>query len=222
MVDVVIIGHNEGKHAKALAKSIPDGWGVTYVADRCRIIDLMRIYWHFRRGEVIDTRNINLEGRQTSFCRNLGFYHRPHKDSDILFLDGDRYVTSGSLQEAYDAMTTDVLCLPLENDFRHKADFAINYGRVLSGFFSCGLFMRREAVMRVLEFQNGQIFREDMQDVWGIEDTSLGDVCYHLGLTAELSDKVTLRGGFDRIEVDSLDTIERRLQFRNNLNVRWD
>ena len=83
--------------------------------------------------------------------------------------------------------------------------------------------MRRSAIEKVQEFQNGQLFREDMQDVWGIEDTTLGDVCYSLGLTAELTDKVVLRGAFDRNNVDSLDVVERRLTFRNSLpNVKWD
>lgn len=220
MIEVVIIGHNEGKYAEAMRASIPQDWKVTYIADRCTRDELGWIRCFF--PNVIDTSDMMLAGRQTSFCRNLGLSKCDAK-SDVLFLDGDRYPVKGSLIDVYENIRTDAVCLPIEEDYRTAENFEMNYGRFFNGFFSCGLLMRRSAIEKVQEFQDGQLFREDMQDVWGIEDTTLGDVCYHLGLTAGLSDRVILRGSFDRNNVDSLDVIERRLIFRNSLsNVRWD
>ena len=220
MIEVVIIGHNEGRFAEAMRASIPQEWKVTYIADRCTMDELGWIRCFF--PDAVDTSYMSLDGRQTSFCRNLGLAKCETK-SDVLFLDGDRYPVAGDLMEVYKNIRTDAVCLPLEEDFRTVENFEMNYGRVFNGFFSCGLFMKRSAIEKVQEFQNGQLFREDMQDVWGIEDTTLGDVCYSLGLTAELTDKVTLRGAFERNCVDSLDVIERRLTFRNSLKgVRWD
>lgn len=53
-------------------------------------------------------------------------------------------------------------------------------------------------------------------------DTCLGDVCYHLGLSPELSENIRLRGRFERVEIEILDVVERRLRFREFLNVRWE
>lgn len=219
MIEVVSIGQNEGKFVDALIASLPTDWKIHYVADRC-IDKTVQELSKFSNVDIIETTDMQLEGRQTSFCRNLGLA-KCNSKSDVLFLDADRYATNGDIVKAYDAMMTDVLCLPLEEDFRHPSDFAANYGRVMSGFYSCGMLIRRSAIEKICEFQ-GMLFREDMQDVWGIEDTSLGDVAYHLGLTAELSDKVFLRGKFNKTQLDSLDDIERRLRFRDKLNVRWD
>lgn len=220
MVEVVIIGHNEARYAEAMRAGIPQEWKVTYIADRCTRDELGWIRCFF--SDVIDTGDMMLSGRQTSFCRNLGLSKCDTK-SDVLFLDGDRYPVAGDIMEVYENIRTDAVCLPIEEDFRTVENFEMNYGRVYNGFFSCGLFMKRSAIEKVQEFQGGQLFREDMQDVWGIEDTTLGDVCYSLGLTAELSDRVKLRGAFERNHVDSLDVVERRLMFRNSLKgVRWD
>lgn len=220
MVEVVIIGHNEARYAEAMRAGIPQEWKVTYIADRCTRDELGWIRCFF--PNAIDTGDMMLTGRQTSFCRNLGLSKCDTK-SDVLFLDGDRYPVAGDIMEVYKNIRTDAVCLPLEEDFRTVENFEMNYGRVYNGFFSCGLFMKRSAIEKVQEFQDGQLFREDMQDVWGIEDTTLGDVCYSLGLTAELSDRVKLRGAFERNHVDSLDVVERRLMFRNSLKgVRWD
>jgi hypothetical protein len=110
----------------------------------------------------------------------------------------------------------------VEDDFRVDVDFASNYGRVNNFFYSCGIFMKRKAIDAVLKFQNGELFSTEMQDVWGIEDTYLGDVCYHLGLTASIYDDCRLRGGFERGQLDSIYVLERRLRKRENLNVIWE
>lgn len=219
MVEVVIIGQNEGKHVDRMVDGIPKEWKIHYIADRCtdRTIELLLL--QDREIDVYATEG--LQGRQTSHCRNLGL-SRCSSDSDVLFFDGDRYPVLGFLDDAYRKMSTDILLLPLVEDFRRPADFKANYGSVYNGFFSCGLFLRRSAINSLLDFQGGFLFDEELQTDWGIEDTYLGDVCYCLGLSAELSWECFLRGRFERNSVDSLDVIARRLNKRNKLlNVKW-
>lgn len=219
MINVVVIGHNEGYSIDAMLRPLPKGWKVIYVADRCTDGSMQEL--RALGVRTVDTTSLGLKGRHTSTCRNLGL-SLCDKDADVLFLDGDRYPVKGDLVKAYNAMRTDVLCLPVEDDWRTPENFELNYGRVYCGVYSCGMFMRRAAIEAVQRFQHGMLFNEHLQQSWGIEDTSLGDVCYHLGLTAALTNEVILRGGFDRFEVSGLDVIEQRLRFRDRLNVRWD
>lgn len=219
MINVVIIGQNEGASIDAMLRSIPRDWKIIYVADRCTDGSVQEL--RALGVKAIDTTPLDLEGRQTATCRNLGL-SLCDKGADVLFLDGDRYPVKGDIRKAYEEMTTDVLCLPVEDDWRTPENFELNYGRVYCGVYSCGMFMRRAAIDAVQRFQHGMLFNEQLQQYWGIEDTSLGDVCYHLGLTAALTNEVILRGGFDRLVVSGLDVIEQRLRFRDRLNVRWD
>lgn len=217
--EVVIIAHNEGEHVERMVSSIPQGWTVHYIADRCTDGTLATLVNLPNKPDVTVT--FGREGRQTSYCRNLGL-SLCGEDSDVLFLDGDRYPIEGDLSEAVEACKSDILLFRVEDDFRTADNFKANYGKVYNGFFSCGLWMSRKAIDAVREFQRGELFRIDMQECWGIEDTYLGDVCFSLGLTAELCGTVTLRGRFDRNTVDSLDVIERRLNERDKLkNVIW-
>lgn len=219
MINVVIIGHDEGASIDVMLRSLPRDWKIVYVADRCTDGSVQEL--RALGVKTVDTTPLGLEGRHTSTCRNLGL-SLCDKGADVLFLDGDRYPVKGNLVNAYEKMSTDVLCLPVEDDGRTPENFDVNYGRVFCGVFSCGMIMRRAAIEAVQRFQQGMLFNEQLQQYWGIEDTSLGDVCYHLGLTAALTNEVILRGGFDRFGVSGLDVIEQRLKFRDRLNVRWD
>lgn len=219
MINVVIIGHDEGASIDVMLRSLPRNWKIVYVADRCTDGSVQEL--RALGVKTVDTTPLGLEGRHTSTCRNLGL-SLCDKGADVLFLDGDRYPVKGNLVNAYENMSTDVLCLPVEDDGRTPENFDVNYGRVFCGVFSCGMIMRRAAIEAVQRFQQGMLFNEQLQQYWGIEDTSLGDVCYHLGLTAALTNEVILRGGFDRFGVSGLDVIEQRLKFRDRLNVRWD
>jgi hypothetical protein len=117
---------------------------------------------------------------------------------------------------------TDISLLLVDDDFRDEIDFHEWYGRVNNFFYSCGIFLKRSAINAITDFQNGELFATDMQDVWGIEDTYLGDVCYHLGLTAALYKECRLRGGFDKGQLDSIHVLERRLRKRDALTVLWE
>lgn len=214
-MQIVIIGQNEGKHAKQMFESLPCLADVIYIADRCSddTVNICKEYG----VKCVETPQ-DWQGRKTSSARNLGL-SLCKSDSDVLFLDGDRYIMQGDLSELQNAKS-DIVCLSLENDFRTAENFSQNYGRVLSGFFSCGVFFKRSAIQKIIDYR-GELFPTCVEDVWGIEDTCLGDVCYHLGLSAELSEHVRLRGRFERVEVENLDVIEMRLRFREGLDVRW-
>lgn len=83
------------------------------------------------------------------------------------------------------------------------------------------MFFKRLAIQNIIDYR-GELFPTSVESVWGIEDTCMGDIAYHLGLSAELSESIRLRGRFERVEVDSIDVIEMRLRFRERLDVRWD
>lgn len=223
MINVVIIGQNEGAYAKRIVSSIPLTWKVIYVADRCTdntIDELIEVESERPNLVAIDTTKYGLDGRQTSFCRNLGLSYCD-EGADVLFIDGDRYIVDGDIESLLNDCRYDTLCLPVEQDKRTPESFLFNQGRLNNGFFSCGLFIKYHAIKMIQSMQNGQLFNEDLQAYWGIEDTSLGDLVYHLNLSSALTDKVHLRGSFDKSQLDSLDVLERRLRFRDNLNVRW-
>ena len=221
-MEVVVIGQNEGRHVRAMIQSLPADWRIKYVADRCtdNTVDILSELLESRRLAIITTSPF-LEGRQTSYARNLGADVCDGSDG-ILFLDGDRYPVKGDIRKAVENCDSDILLFRVEDDFRTNDNFALNYGRVYNGFFSCGVYLTRKALDKIRAFQDGKIFSEWMQKYWGIEDTYLGDVCYHLGLTAKLDMDVVLNGTFDRNTVDSIDVIEMRLRERLKLNVKWD
>ncbi|HOU67791.1 MAG TPA: hypothetical protein PKW49_04285 [Paludibacteraceae bacterium] len=111
--------------------------------------------------------------------------------------------------------------LTVEDDARNNVEnYDRFYGGVYNGFFSCGLFMRKLAIDRVVKFQ-GELFNLATQAEWGIEDTYLGDVCYHLGLTADLYRGCRLHGCFDKKSLDRTETLIRRFRMRDKLNVKW-
>lgn len=218
MVDVVIIGQNEGRYIQDMHRGLGAyPYDRYWVLDRCTDDSAQQL---IALGERFVCTPSSLQGRQTSFARNLGLAMCNPKH-DVLFLDGDRYIATGSLN-GMEQSITDIVLLMVEDDFRVDVDFASNYGRVNNFFYSCGIFMKRKAIDAVLKFQNGELFSTEMQDVWGIEDTYLGDVCYHLGLTASIYDGCRLRGGFERGQLDSIYVLERRLRKRDNLNVLWE
>ena len=217
MVDVVIIGQNEGRYIQDMHRGLGAyPYDRYWVLDRCSDDSAQQL---IALGEHFVCTPSSLQGRQTSFARNLGLAMCNPKH-DVLFLDGDRYIATGSLN-GIEQSKTDIALLMVEDDFRDTIDFVHSYGCVNNSFYSCGIFMKRKAIDAVLKFQNGELFSTEMQDVWGIEDTYLGDVCYHLGLTASKYDGCRLRGGFERGKLNSYG-LERRLRKRESLNVLWE
>jgi len=216
-MEIVIIGHNEGNFIIRMCSSLKHiDVKKIWVLDRCT--DYSRELLT-ECGQFYVETNPNLTGRRVSSVRNLGLSYCS-KDSDVLFLDGDRFVTEGSLLDL-EQWDKDIALLMLERDIRddHKCEYS--YGSVHNGFFSCGVFLKRSAINKILEFQNGELFREDIQDIWGIEDVYLGDVCYHLKLSCEIYQGCRLHGEFSDLQ-PGLEILKRRFILRENLDVLWD
>lgn len=215
-MQIVIIGHNEAKSIEAMIESLKQyPFKLIWVLDRCTD-DSFNILSKY--GEFIVLTDNKLQGRQTSYSRNLGLSYAD-KDEDVLFLDGDRFLVSGDLNTLVNS-NFDIELLYLKNDIRNTESYK-EYGKIINGFYSCGVFFKREVINKILNFQGGKLFNEDIQNYWGIEDTYLGDVCYHLGLTCNYNHNIRLSGGFSRLEVESTDIIRKRFELRDKLNVLW-
>src|SRR5574344_1254570 len=94
MVDVVIIGQNEGRYIQDMHRVLGAySYDRYWVLDRCTDDSAQQLV---ALGERFVCTPSSLQGRQTSFARNLGLALCNPKH-DVLFLDGDRYIITGSL-----------------------------------------------------------------------------------------------------------------------------
>lgn len=169
-------------------------------------------------------------GRKTSTARNLGYLEacRGFGKDDTLFLDGDRYPVSGDIS-AIAVSSTDITLLRLEDDSRIPLrDNQGTYGMVYNGFYSCGIMIKSTAIDKIRSFYDERandyydsvVFPTPIERYWGVEDTHLGDICYHLGLTCSITDQVTLNGKFDKGYLDSLEALEARFVLREKLDTK--
>lgn len=215
-MNIVIIGKNEGASVDNMLASLIDlNCKRIWIADRCTDGTVKKLK---SLKEFYVKTSPFLIGRQTSYCRNLGLSFCD-KGENVLFLDGDRYIKHGSIKNL-ESCKSDIVLLLLENDNREYMDFQSAYGDIHNGFYSCGVYFKNSAITKILDFQKGELFSSKMQKHWGIEDTYLGDVCYHLGLTCEIFTECRLSGSFDSKTV-GMENIEKRLIARQKLNIKW-
>lgn len=201
---VIIITHTEAKQEvrETINSVANDCDGVVLVCDRNEsVADLCKEY------DNVISFNINkgLEGRLTSTARNFGLriiesFWKPEDDDAIIYMDGDRKLTRGSLNAVKPAH--DVELIKLENDYRKEMHYSERYGEINNGFNSNGLIFKYSAIKKLKE-HFGFVFPEEVQDVWGIEDRCLGDMCFHLNLSAEYNFNVTQKGTYERTEISN-------------------
>lgn len=222
MIDIVIIGQNEKdsiqKMLSSLKRCLPNARRV-WVLDRCtdgsdKILESL--------NEFFVTTDFNKEdGRKVSSCRNLGLKNT-RSESDVIFMDGDRFIKT--FCNGFTKIKKDIVLFPVEDDERDDPKWFKKYNQVYghlhNGFYSCGLYMRRSAINRVLDFQ-GELFDTSIEGYWGVEDVHLGDVCFHLGLTCDIYWKIRLNGHFDKEKRIPLDAWRARVKKRLPLNVIW-
>lgn len=210
---IVIISQNQSQFIPRMMESLSEFKSdLIYVLDRCsdnsgQILDKMGV-------KYVET-DPNLVGRRTSTARNLGLSLT--NNEDVLFLDGDRYISEGSIRDLGD-FSSDIAVLRLENDHRNT-DFSSTYGCIVNGFYSAGIFFRRKVINGVIN-KYGELFPTWLEQTWGLEDTTLGDICYDLGFSADYYFGCKLHGGFDKVFLDDIRSLLPRLKFRDNLNVR--
>jgi hypothetical protein len=224
----IAIGRNEAPHIRPLVESIG--------RDRTMLV-LDRPELPGDEAEAALTGaayivNRSGEGRLTSTARDIGYCvaRSLWGADDALFLDMDRYPVSGTL-DGLGQSGADVECLFLEDDLRvdEKGGPVVFPGEVHSGFFSCGLWFRKGALEAIEKFYAADrgawggsvVFPRPVERFWGVEDTLLGDVCFHLGLSIAPYTGCRLRGAFEKTRVDTLDAVEARFRLRDKLNVRW-
>ena len=199
MINIVIIGQNEGESIEKMLQSIShvDARRI-WVLDRCT--DSSEKYLE-ETGELYVKTPGKLTGRQTSTARNLGL-SLCDPECDVLFLDGDRFITSGDLANLY-TWEKDIALLLLEHDARDEIiNYEKHYRTIHNFFYSCGVFFKREAINKILAYQS-ELFPVELQTHWGVEDVGLGDVCYYLGLTCDIYKGCRLNGEFNLFDVSA-------------------
>ena len=222
MLNIIIIGHNEResmpKMLESLKRTFPRAKRI-WVLDRC---DDGSEEYIDSQGEIYIRTPNSWEGRRVSSARNLGLSFAD-KDADILFLDGDRYIVEG--KNDFLRKKKDIVLLKVEKDERDDdkwfTKYSQVYGHIHNAFYSCGIFFKRSAVDKVLEYQ-GEFFDTSIEQYWGVEDVHLGDVCFNLGLTCCIHDKFRLHGQFDNSKKIPMDAWKARIRKRLTLdNIIW-
>lgn len=211
MLEIVVIGRNEGDYVNSLINSIPTDLKVIYVADRCTDCTISELS-KFTNVNIVNTDFNISDGRKTSTLRNLGL-SKCSDSSDILFLDGDRFVISGDLHDLVGE--SEVNLLKLEDDIRSNDWIQANKGKLMSGFFSCGVYFPRDKINLILNKFN-ELFPMWAESDWGIEDLVLGDICYSLNIDFKLNENILLNGSFNRFIVSN-DQIHKRINYRRNI-----
>lgn len=221
-MNIVIIGQNEeasiNSMLASLIKYFPNDKRI-WVLDRSKD-DSKKILKS--KGEFFVCTPNKWNGRKVSSTRNLGLKHCDNNE-DVLFLDGDRFFTKCE-NTNFKSFKTDIVLLLVEDDERDDPKWFTKYnqiyGHLHNGFYSCGLFIKRNAINKILSFQ-GMLFDTSIEKYWGVEDVHLGDVCYHLKLTACIHDSARLNGHFDKDKKIPLDAWRARVKKRLPLNVIW-
>lgn len=221
---VIIITHTETiDEVRQTINSITnDCDGVVLVCDRNKPVSCL-----CREFDNVISFNINegKSGRFTSTARNFGLsiiesFWKPQNNDMIIYMDGDRKLVRGTLNDIQGDY--DIELIKLENDYRNEISYQERYGDISNGFNSNGLIFKYSAIKKLKE-TFGFVFPEEVQDVWGIEDRCLGDMCFHCELTAEYSNIIQY-GGYDKTELDN-PTFYKRLVFtiqKYNLNVLFN
>ena len=197
MIEIVIIGKNEGMSIKKMRDSL-----IMYPCNRIWVLDRCTDNSELilsELGENYIKTPEKWQGRKTSSARNLGL-SMCEPTSDVLFLDGDRFVVEGDLSQL-ENWNKDIALLLLENDLREDIlNYNEHYRTIGNKFYSCGVFFKRKAINKLLGYF-GEVFPTELQEYWGIEDLGIGDSSYRLGLTCDIYRKCRLNGGFDRMDV---------------------
>lgn len=220
-LDIVIIGQNEEESIEKMLSSLktylPKARRI-WVSDRSTDSTVSMLT---DNSEEVHETPPHWIGRRVSSARNFGLSFT-RNDADVIFLDGDRYIKK--FCRGFLTTDKDILLFPVEKDERIDPKwfkkYSQIYGHLHNGFYSCGLYMKRHAIDKVLKFQ-GELFNTKIEQYWGIEDVHLGDVCYHLGLTCDFYKKVVLNGKFDSTKKIPLEAWRARVKERLPLNVIW-
>lgn len=142
---------------------------IYYVADRCSD-DFNSYLKNYSLENLVCIFNYEGEGRKTSSLRNIPVKTIMEEDSlaSIVFLDGDRFVTSykefdNTKNWVFNVEGNDSTVI-LEDD-KFEVD---------NKYYSAGIHLSNKTIVNLLETY-GYIFDESLEQTWGIEDLDLGN-----------------------------------------------
>ena len=216
-VDIVIIGHNEGASIKLMLDSLKcffPCYRRIWVLDRCTDNSEKMLK---ALGEEYYKTPFWWFGRKTSSARNFGL-SKTDNTHDVIFVDGDRHFVSVTNMNTF---TNDIELFTIEDDSRLiLKDYQDVYGTFNNGFYSNGLYMKRSAINKIIEFQ-GELFDTSLQSEWGVEDLSLGDVAHYLNLTCDLRTDIVQKGGYDSNKSPSAKMQIKRLKAAKKKGIKF-
>jgi len=197
-INAVIIGRNEALHIENMHNSLKEyNFNEIYILDRCT--DNSKEICENLGLTYFET-NFKGNKRMTSSARNFGL-SKTEKDSDVLFLDMDRYVKFGSLNELKFS-TNGIEFLLCENDPRQSIT---NQSQILpiinNSFWTCGIFVKRQAI-KIIENYFGTFFPVFSENYWGGDDLPTGDRVKFMGIICGIYRYCTLNGEINKGKVD--------------------
>ncbi len=152
-------------------------------------------------------------------------------DSDILFLDGDKFPIKGNI-ENLDKINGDIILLPILNDKRKifldlpenttKEYFIKDKTNPQNFVYSCGILLRKNFIDYVKNINNdGRIFKEIFDGNFGEEDRFLGDIVSCTGkFKIVITNTIILNGEFNGMkdrEESFLENFNKRLKLKFGL-----
>lgn len=127
-------------------------------------------------------------GFRIATAKNVGLQH-VNPDNDVLFIDGDRYPHNISIELINTALKKfDITVLKCENEISRlwvNNEFTKNPNqhRLYNDVWGCGFVIRRSAIEKIKNINNGRLYTELFNGSWGEEDQNIGDMSYCLDLT---------------------------------------
>lgn len=157
---------------------------IHYVADRCSKDFLDKLYSIDNDKLLIKEISDNFVGRRTSTMRNIGYTLAKldfDKINGVLFIDGDRYFTTGSVESIDESIINNIPIEMIRNLDDHLLDEFKS--QILNMFYSACVYLPKDVCLK-LENHNykGLLWNEDLESIWGIEDLFMGNQLNILGI----------------------------------------
>lgn len=198
MIDVVIINKsNNPAEIRCMLDSL-NGVNIHriyYIADRCSE------EFNSTLGSCDDKRLVSIvmedkyKGRRTSTLRNIGYMiAKSDKINGILFVDGDRFFVEGSTEDINEDVVNNV---PIDEIRNYDDDFLLMFrGQIINKFYSACVYLPLSVCRRLERHSyNGELWNEDIESTWGIEDLFLGNQLDLLRIRYIYNRKIRLNNG---------------------------
>lgn len=218
---IAVISRDQGAFLKNMVYSLKGQLSSPrlFVLDRCKdnskeILESL--------GENFIEKNYG-KGFEAGRVRNVAIDEIGNEDT-FLF-DGDRVPSGLSDDLCSEALEKyDISLMPLSEDLRVRHTdvdtFSDNkfFGKETNMVYTAGILIRGTALAKIKEFNQGFVFNPVFDGCWGYEDSSMGDVAAHLGMSCGFFPrKAWLRGTTKvpiTIEEDKIQSGKRKKLYR--------